>query len=252
MNPPKTSTGKPCKLCLKKGGPCHLHSRNSPKKGFVKKTPKAVVKKKSSPKMVLDAVPLPALQEILLNLDRAELYDFCSQNKQAYKICSQQRFRMLYEARHADDRQMIYGELEQKQGVTPLVFQDAKGNILTFDDRIDTMKISYTPNLGPKSVVKAKLILQRKSIYDDHVLKVSIPLRGAHLEVKDILSAIGKEKWAVASRPPVIIHKPLANYKETELSKKAAEEFLKIVKRFVGDRVSKYFFKKKNVALIKL
>lgn len=249
MNTPKTSTGKPCKLCLKKGESCHLHS---PKKGFAKKmSPKAVVKKKSSPKMVLDAIPLPALQEILLNLDRAELYDFCSQNKQAYKICSEERFRMLYEAKHGNEK-MIHGELEQKQGVTPLVFQDARRNILTFDDRKDTMKISYTPNLGPKSVVKAKLILQRKSIYDDHVLKVSIPLRGAHLEVKDILSAIGKEKWAVASRPPVIIHKPLANYEETELSKKAAEEFLKIVKRFVGDRVSKYFFKKKNVALIKL
>lgn len=141
MNVPKTSSGKPCKLCLKKGSTCHLHksSPRSPKKSSpsssLKRSPNTksgsfdsalgshkkrvsstISPKRSSPKIptkfeYINDLPLPALQEVLLNMDREELNKLCSMNKRAKRICDENNFRMMYNARNLPP--LVKGELEE-------------------------------------------------------------------------------------------------------------------------------------------
>lgn len=55
---------------------------------------------KQEEKFDFEYIPLPALYEIMLNLDRKELHYLCTSNKVANKICKEPRFREDYNKRH--------------------------------------------------------------------------------------------------------------------------------------------------------
>lgn len=101
MNTPRTLSGKLCKLCIAKGGPCHLHKTKTDKKSSKKLS-------KSPKKMNLEMIPLPALQKILLQVPRKNLSYFCVKSAQASKLCKLERFRKLYDERHP---RLIRGKL---------------------------------------------------------------------------------------------------------------------------------------------
>ena len=122
---PKTSSGKLCKKCLKKGSPCHLHtnvvsgetsggtSGVSPSRKSVKssKPQKSPTKKQKARAIFADQfehVPLPALEQILLNLNRKRLHRICISSRQVAKVCRESRFQKLYDAKHPP---LIVGEL---------------------------------------------------------------------------------------------------------------------------------------------
>ena len=100
MEVPRTSSGKPCKLCLAKGGPCHLHSSSGGPPG--KKTSGTIYPKSAeqSPVQWINQLPQPALYEFLMHLDRKNLYLICSENKKAKKICNLTRFQKEYNSKH--------------------------------------------------------------------------------------------------------------------------------------------------------
>ncbi len=119
MEVPRTSSGKPCKLCIAKGGPCHLHG-GSPKKVPSSSTKSGSFssalgkfgspKKKSAPKkkyprqwdnlMYIDEMPKPALEVLLLNMTPAQLHAICSKNKRAQSICKLPNFQSKYQEEH--------------------------------------------------------------------------------------------------------------------------------------------------------
>ena len=140
MDAPRTATGSPCKLCLKKGpgDRCHLHGGTprtpgrSPKKSPSPKwkgSPRTKVvsnlddlfgafgsPKGSSPKSAkksprefhyLEALPEPALQQVLLNMEWVSLSRTCKNVPKAQKICREYNFQQLYLARH--QRPLFWG-----------------------------------------------------------------------------------------------------------------------------------------------
>lgn len=121
METPRTSSGKLCKKCLKKGKPCHLHttvsgmaskarSKVSAASGrkSAKKSPTKKQKKRAVFADQFEHVPLPALQQILLNLDRKRLHEVCISSRQAAKVCKEPRFQQSYNARYPS---LIVGNL---------------------------------------------------------------------------------------------------------------------------------------------
>lgn len=92
-----TASGKPCKKCKKKGEPCHLHC-DIATDTFDR----------------FESIPLPAMEEILLKLDRKELYEVCTTSKQAAKICGTFLFKKKYLEKHGNDKKgLIIGDLDQ-------------------------------------------------------------------------------------------------------------------------------------------
>ncbi len=89
---PKTAKGKDCKKCKKKndGSYCHLHS-SSPRK--IPKSPKS--------KFPIKKLPDLALEEVLLNLDPAELKEICGRSRDAKRICDRPGFRRRYKDFHS-------------------------------------------------------------------------------------------------------------------------------------------------------
>lgn len=65
---------------------------------------------KPEQKMVFDHIPGPALFEIMLNLDRDELFQLCTMNRTANKICQLRRFQERYNATHLIDLDMYYSK----------------------------------------------------------------------------------------------------------------------------------------------
>jgi hypothetical protein len=257
MEAPRTSSGKPCKLCLKKGAKCHIHTGSSPKKSSAKKKRSSVASKKStkkrgtSPKMILDDIPLPALQQILLNMERKELHDFCSKNKQAFKICKEKNFQMMYEAKHGTTGQMIVGKLKLEsvhtEAMSDWFFEDEIGDRLIFDLRgPGDIMIGYS-TMKRQGLDRSKRFLltyEKKSRYDNPTFFLRT-YRG-HPEV---LETIGKLRWLKKSKKPTYDGPP--GFEDVDLSRDAAEEFLALVKKAVEGQVPDIFFKKtKGVNLI--
>lgn len=248
MEAPRTSSGKPCKLCLKRGGKCHMHSQGSLKKSSAKKSSGVTIKKSrvksSSPKMDLDDIPLPALQEILLKLDRKELHDFCSKNRQAFKICKEKNFQMMYEAKHGTEGQMIVGkiklEAEHTDAMSDWFFEDEIGNRLIFDLRgPGDIMIGYSA-MKRRGLDRSKRFLltyEKQSGYDKPTFFLKA-YRGRHSEV---LETIQKVRWLKKSGK-VVAAGP--GFEEILLSREAAKEFLTLVKKAAGSQVPDIFFKK--------
>lgn len=237
MNTPKTSTGKPCKLCLKKGGSCHLHSPNQ----STRKSSRSASPKKSSPKMVLDDIHLPALQEILLKLDRETLNSLCSSNKQAYKICSEKTFQMLYDAIHPKKEQMTFGELKMTKDIhKDLIFTDERGTRIMFEkEKGDGIKILYSPK---GQGLEVQFELRRSSKYKDPVLRLSLRDDADFASPSDFLKSIGKLRWLKGTKKPVGRNLLGHKIETTEFSRVAAIEFLSLVKKLVGSNVPDIFF----------
>ena len=98
MSTPKTASGSPCKLCLKKGSGnlCHLHGGSPVRSASPRsKTPTR------SPKTFFNTVGDP-LYNILLNLPKEELQVICRVNEKAKKICKNTRFQKDWILAHLD------------------------------------------------------------------------------------------------------------------------------------------------------
>ncbi len=140
MDIPRTSSGKKCKLCTSKGSPCHLHSSVSPKRSS--KTSKILPKRKTSPKrsppskipyqVYLDTLPLPSLQQVLLNMDRRQLNQICSLNKRAKKICDLNNFKILYFAKNPPV--IFNGALKEVSLLDTTIPRDMKALMFHDDD----------------------------------------------------------------------------------------------------------------------
>lgn len=130
----------------KKSSPKKSSPKSSPKKSSPKKSsPKASTKRsrsspKSSPKRSssqrspifdqFEHIPLPALQEILLNVDRERLNIICKQSPQAAKVCGKRNFQILYDTRHSS---LIVGKLKilgPRNGQVLELMDDANNRIL--------------------------------------------------------------------------------------------------------------------------
>jgi len=85
----RTSSGRLCKKCEKKGERCSQHG-GSPNP--------------TSPTFenLLD-LPKPALQNVLLGLELKELKQLCSESKKIHSICILSEFQRLYDIRHKTD-----------------------------------------------------------------------------------------------------------------------------------------------------
>lgn len=171
MNVPKTSSGKDCKLCLKKGSKCHLHggtpgSPKSPKRspnaksgsfdsalGSHKKrsSPKRSSPKKSSPKKtgswtgedILD-LPKPVLYDFLLELSGKKLKELVK-IKKVRELVSYPEFKRLYDIRHKVDAFTV-------------------GKVTTLDDDDIVIKakgvrinISFAPGFGPDWMLSVQI-----------------------------------------------------------------------------------------------
>ncbi len=106
---PKSSPKRSPKKSSPKSSPKSKSSspKKSPLRASAKKSvsfPKSSSPKKSTPKFPIfdqfDHIPLPALQEILLNVDRERLNIICTQSRQAAKVCKTALFQRLYDVRH--------------------------------------------------------------------------------------------------------------------------------------------------------
>jgi hypothetical protein len=81
----RTSSGRLCKKCEKKGERCRQHSSSSSTSLTFEN--------------LLD-LPKPALQNILLRLELKELKQLCSEYKKIHSICILSEFQRLYDIRH--------------------------------------------------------------------------------------------------------------------------------------------------------
>ncbi len=87
-------------------------TKAKPKKNLVK-TKKVAKAKKTSRKnqnvSYLDDLPVPALQQVLLNMERQELNRVCNLSARAKKVCDEHNFREMYLARHQvfTDKQVV-------------------------------------------------------------------------------------------------------------------------------------------------
>jgi len=106
MSTPRTSSGRICKKCLKKGSPCHLHT--SVASGVASQKSPSKKKQREIFADQFENLALPALERILLNLDRSQLHATCISSRQASKVCREPRFQRLYNAKHPS---LIVGNL---------------------------------------------------------------------------------------------------------------------------------------------
>jgi len=77
-------------------------------------------------------LPKPALQEILLKLNRQQLHAICSISRKAFSICSENNFREIYNQSHP--KQMIYGNLNGylNNRLGRYILTDDMGTIISF------------------------------------------------------------------------------------------------------------------------
>ncbi len=193
METPRTSSGKPCKKCTAKGASCYLHCvplSKSPKKSGKKKSSKkksasAKSSKRSSPaKFDIGIVPLPALQEILLKIDRAQLYDICTSNRQAAKICKLESFRKRYQILHPANK-FVVGKLtvvsRSRAGDRSWIdFRDQGGHyIIVSYDKTHVRTIKYLSGLIGSDVTldvsKGVATLAVSSSFDVVLNKIGMP-----------------------------------------------------------------------------
>lgn len=231
MNVPKTSSGKPCKLCLKKGGKCHLHcsskkSSSSPKKSPKKSgSPKRLKSRKSSPKNIhFDEIPLPALYVILINLDRDDLDEACIASRQARKICKLKRFREEYSARQPKN---IIGKLTEAGRYVSRQFTK-----IDFTDENETLvTINYDQNFVLISLVIILPAGINIGLERDPELGHGITSEGdlSIEEMKDIIINLGKKRWLEDS-----VNIAWEDFEDIGLSEKTAKSIFEEVRRASG------------------
>jgi hypothetical protein len=124
MDAPRTATGSPCKLCLKKGpgGRCHLHGGTpktpSPKKQSPRKSPRST---KTSPKLPTSferfaGLPDPALYQVLLNLSPKDLKNLTEISKRSHRTRTVHRFGPEYDVKRKTDPFTLGKKTRRKGG----------------------------------------------------------------------------------------------------------------------------------------
>lgn len=58
----------------------------------------------------LDNLPLPALQTVLLNMERTELNTICRTNRRAKSICVTRNFQIMYEEKHKTKQKSMFDD----------------------------------------------------------------------------------------------------------------------------------------------
>ena len=167
MNVPRTSSGKPCKLCIAKGGPCHLHASDK-KSASPKKSPPISQAKSKSPTNWFDqykGLPQAALYEVLLGVNREQLHYICTTSRQAAKICAQTRFRKEYDARHTEPGLMI-GKIKQNYPDWGTSVVDKLKRKYFEDEDGSTLIVGYDNNNVVMKVVYSRIV-ERSSRGDD-------------------------------------------------------------------------------------
>lgn len=124
-----TQTGKQCKKCLDKGGPCHVHSCYKKPKTPLRSSSQVSrrVSRRVSPRVStrpsssspnediiawLQYLPAPALYEVLLRIQPAVLNAACRTNSRAAQICASERFQKDYSKKHKFLPSLFKGDLK--------------------------------------------------------------------------------------------------------------------------------------------
>ncbi len=183
----RTSSGKICKICSKKGSPCHLHTSKASGVGSGgTKSKKSSSPKKITPELFdLEHLPLPALQQVLLNIsDKAQLNHICRNSRQAAKVCRTPEFKKLYSAKYMG---LFVGQikhiLEKKPNRTVHTFHDEVGNNLEYIEKgIGRGQIQYRSN---KTWLKSQANTYVKThkgfqIYDGRLLYIDFQDTGRY------------------------------------------------------------------------
>lgn len=232
--------GKVCptgKKCSRKtgGGFCYQHDGSSsartatPKKASPKKSPK-----KSPDNSIpwLDALPMPALQQAMLNMDYHTLNATCRTNKRAASICRSANFREMYMKK--DRGTLFFGELKEHNIIRnpsnrenmATLFDDAGNelNIVYDKSLLEFGKITLKRIIYGKKNSKIKIILEigpnsSKKMFVGHYhfgRDVSKPQ-----EVEKFLDSIGKTRWFSEK----------VTSEGRQASEKSANEFYDFVKK---------------------
>lgn len=119
MDSPVTAKGKKCKVCNKKGSPCHMHSpksKKTPVKGKGKKVSKSAKQGKGG-KLALEWEQLEAfddamLYQFLLRIPRDQINAVCraSPEGRIAKMCKLDMFRKDYLAAHPTSNNLTRGK----------------------------------------------------------------------------------------------------------------------------------------------
>ena len=140
---PRTTSGKICKICSKKGSPCHLHTSGGESGG--ESGAKTSSRKKPAKKFNLEDLPIPALQQVLLNIsDSRKLHQICNESRKAAKVCRAPEFKKMYNAKY---KRLFVGKITKtvKTGFALIyVFHDEAGNSLIYTKKgVGAGTISY-------------------------------------------------------------------------------------------------------------
>jgi hypothetical protein len=207
-----TQSGKKCKKCLQRGGPCHLHGGSpSPKKTSPKSYPTSSPKLSSSTAAWLSDLPGPALFQVLLNMDQHELNAACRTHSSAAKICSTKRFQEEYNQKHKHEiRYMIEGNLEKiprvkqtdptRRYINHLFIDEAGNGIeaqISSGRKNAIRKLKYIPNFSKNGEY---MILRKnhKGVYYMEFEKAYTSLKGE--ELRQFLKKMKKEYWLDKSK----------------------------------------------------
>lgn len=225
MDVPRTSSGKPCKKCIAKGGLCHLHtsgasgrSSSTSKKlssntkpgsfgsalgrwsGEKKSSPKKS-RKASSPISYLDKLDKPARMQVLLNMDLKELNRTCNVSRKAKEICDSKLFQQMYNAKHGRTGYLVNGRFrilddfnitrQYNDRVSDMILEDESGN---------TLEIKAThPRRGS---LDGEVRVVEYSLKESDVRIVLNPFENEailffpqELSLDYVLRLIGKKKW---------------------------------------------------------
>jgi hypothetical protein len=229
--PAITSAGKVCKLCKARGTRCHLHGgspspksgKSSPRSGKSSpKSPKRSPVRKLSPNTKVysnlddlfgtfsssprkttpaefhyfEKLPMPALQEVLLNMEWAELRRVCGSVPRTFKICKSDRFRELYSKKHPVKplfRGLKFKNFNHSRGVTTSSYVDSAGTEVIVD---------YFKFEGDYEVTLGILFKTEKGVFD---CSISIESQGelsfsfggpfGITNESEFFNAIGKPEW---------------------------------------------------------
>lgn len=173
---PKTSSGKPCKLCTSKGGVCHVHAHTRASASPKRSSDESPI----SPFEFLKGMPNPALYEILLKLDMEQLHYICSTNRKAHKICASPRFKKAYKSK------LFVGKF---QSSGPYEFTDHAGNIFQLTTDGKTIKSMYYENRAHLARNAFDMIMLRFVSGYAILQKINVP------STEEALALIGKPYW---------------------------------------------------------
>lgn len=195
--------------------------------------------KLGSEKLDFDDIPLPAIFEIMLNLDRKELHYLCTSNKVANKICKEPRFRDEYNERHAAGLFNTVNPFHIEATFRNhrnywVVSQDGlakfRENTVEFkDNKNGTIEIRYIDEFNWDESIY--LVLKRKKPFGKNHLYLR---RRRNEDGEKYLNYFGKKRWFPTSQEGLNSIKGdvrSKEYLETELPEAAADEFLDIMKK---------------------